>query len=518
MRWLTLGEAIKIHAKNQPNKLAVKDWRKKEETYSELNLRTNKLANALLNVGLQKGDRISILAYNSVEFIEILTACSKIGVVAAPVSWRLTPAEVYYVVNDADSKALFVFENFVDNVNAIRSQLGKIKEYILIGERSVKDYISYEEFLQKGKEKWPEIDVDSKDPWIQPYTSGVTGTSKGVVKSNESYAAFYTIVSQIHGWNKEWRGAIFMPLFHVNSQYYGPLWLYIGASLYVGRDFRFDPVEFFETVSKEKFNVTSLVPTHYYLMINVPEDVRKRYDFSSIKHLIVSSAPVLGEVKRKIMEIFPGVQLYEDYGTTEAGITLVLYPEDQLRKIGSCGREVTGVEVKLVDEMGVEVPVGEVGELICRSPMMFNEYWKLPEKTREAFRFGGNWFATGDLLKRDEEGYYYFVGRKDDMIMSGGEHIYPAEIEECIAKHPKVDIVCVIGLPDSKWGEAVTAVVTPKAGEVLNEEEIKEWCRGKIPGFMIPKKVIFIKADEYPRTPLGKIIRRHLKEKLKNVQ
>ena len=515
IRWLTLGEAIKVHEKNQPYKLAVKDWRGKQNTYRELHVRTNKLANALLNLGLKKGDRISLLSYNCTEFIEILAACSKIGVVVAPVSWRFSSSEAHYVIDNADAKVLFVFEKFTGLVDEIRPKLEKVKEYVVIGETTPQGYVNYEDFLGGGSDSWPKVEVSSRDPWIQPYTSGIAGAPKGVVRSNESYSTFYTIVAQMHGWSKNWHGAIIMPLFHVNSQYYGPVWLYIGASLYVGRDFRFDPMEFFQIVDREKFNFTSLIPTHYYLIVNVPEEERKKYDLSSIKQLLVSSAPVLGEIKRKIMEVFPGVQLYEAYGTTEAGMTLLLHPEDQLRKIGSCGREVTSVEVKLVNEKGEEVPPGEVGELICRSPMMFDEYWKLPEKTEKAFRFGREWFATGDLLKRDEEGYYYFVDRKDDVIMSGGERIYPTEIENCIARHPKVDIVSVIGLPDPKWGEAVTAVVTPKPSETLTEEEIKDWCRGKIAGFMIPKKVYFIKADEYPRTAVGKIIRRKLKEKLK---
>ncbi|RLI15707.1 MAG: long-chain fatty acid--CoA ligase [Candidatus Hecatellales archaeon] len=515
IRWLTLGEAIKIHAKNQPEKIALKDWRGKKYTYRELHLRTNKLANALLSLGLKKGDRISLFSYNCAEFIEILAACSKISVVVAPVSWRFAPPEAYYVIDNADTKAVFVFDKFLDLINSIRPKLKKVEKYVSIGETPSEGYVNYEEFLSEASDDWPSMEVDSKDAWIQPYTSGITGAPKGVVRSNESYATFYTIVPQMHGWNKDWYGAIIMPLFHVNSQYYGPLWLYIGASLYVGRDFRFDPVEFFELVDREKFNFTSLIPTHYYLMVNVPEETRRKYDLSSIKQLLVSSAPVLGEIKRKIMEIFPGVKLYEAYGTTEAGITLLLLPEDQLRKAGSCGREVTSVEVRLVDEQGRDVPPGEVGELICRSPMMFDEYWKLPERTEKAFSFGKNWFATGDLLRQDEEGYYYFVDRKDDMIMSGGEHVYPTEIEDCIARHPKVDIVSVVGLPDPKWGEAVTAVITPKAGETLTEEEIKQWCRGKISGYMIPKKIVFIKADEYPRTAVGKIIRRRLREKLK---
>jgi len=305
---------------------------------------------------------------------------------------------------------------------------------------------------------------------------------------------------------------IIMPLFHVNSTFYGLLFPYIGASLFVGRDKGFDPEELLSIVDKEKITFISLIPTHYSLILEVPQETRRRFDTSSLRKLLCSSAPARSKIKRRILECFPGVELYEAYGSTEAGLVTILKPEDQLRKIGSMGRECLGVDlIKLLDENGREVGIGEIGELYSKGPMMFDEYNKLPRKTEASFR--GEFFSAGDLVKRDEEGYYYIVDRKDNMIITGGEHVYPSEVEEAISQHPKVRDVAVVGLPDDKWGEAVTAVVVLKEAETAATEEMIEWCRGKMAGYKKPKRVIFISYSEMPRTATGKILHRELREK-----
>ncbi|MGD8565417.1 MAG: AMP-binding protein, partial [Candidatus Bathyarchaeota archaeon] len=229
------------------------------------------------------------------------------------------------------------------------------------------------------------------------------------------------------------------------------------------------------------------------------------------RSFLCSSAPVRNKIKKGILKCFPNVKLYEAYGSTEAGLVTILRPEDQLRKLGSIGRECLGTDIiKLLDENGNEVPTGQVGELYSRGPMMFNEYYKMPDKTKEAFR--DDLFTARDMARKDEEGYYYIVDRKDNMIITGGEHVYPSEVEEIISRHPSVYDVAVIGVPDDMWSEAVKAFVIPKNSEKVSEEEIIEWCRGKIAGFKKPKTVDFISQDEMPRTPTGKILHRKLRE------
>ena len=356
------------------------------------------------------------------------------------------------------------------------------------------------------------MDISEKDTWFQIYTSGTTGVPKGVVRSHESYIAFFLINAVEFHFSQDDKGMIIMPLYHVNSTFYGLLFLYIGATLFVGRDEGFDPVELLRVIDDEKVTFISLIPTHYHLILNVPEDVRCRFDLSSMRSFLCSSAPVRTKIKKGILKCFPNVELYEAYGSTEAGLVTILRPEDQLRKLGSMGRECLGTAViKLLDENGDEVPAGQVGELYSRGPMMFDEYYKMPDKTKSSFR--KSFFTAGDMVRRDEEGYYYIVDRKDNLIITGGEHVYPSEVEEVISQHPKVFDVAVFGVPDEKWGEAVKAAVVVKEGVTVSEEELIEFCAGNMAGYKKPKSVDFILASEMPKTTAGKILHRKLRER-----
>jgi len=511
---LNLGEILRVHAKNHPEKVAVKDWHGKTRTYPELDSRTNRLANSLLGMGLRKGDRLAVMLYNCIEFVEVCCACAKIGVVIVTVNWRFIGKEVEYVVNNSDAKAAIVGEEFMSVVNQVRPRLRNVDghSFVVVGRGAPEGYVNYENLLKSSSDRKPSVKVDSGDTWFQIYTSGTTGTPKGVVRSHESYVSFFLINSVEFGFSQDDKGMIIMPLYHVNSTFYGLLFLYIGAALYVGRDKSFDPVELLRAIDEEKVTFISLIPTHYHLILNVPEEVRKKFDLKSMRSFLCSSAPVRSIIKKGILKCFPDVKLYEAYGSTEAGLVTILRPEDQLRKLGSMGRECLGTEViRLLAENGSEVSVGEVGELYSKGPMMFDEYYKMPKETKDAFR--GQFFTARDMVKRDEEGYYYIVDRKDNMIITGGEHAYPSEIEEVISRHPKVFDVAVIGVPDEKWGEAVKAVVIPKEGKKIAEEEIIEWCRGRMAGYKKPKSVDFISASEMPRTTTGKILHRKLREK-----
>ena len=517
MVWLNLGEILRVHAKNYPDKMAVKTWRGETRTYAELDSRTNKLANSLLSMGLRKGDRLAVMLYNCVESIEIFCACAKIGVVVVTVNWRFVSREVEFVVNNSDAKAIVLDEEFIDCVNLARPNLRNIGEesFIVVGRVTPEGYSNYETLAEGSPDSRTQMKVDSKDTWVQIYTSGTTGVPKGVLRSHESYVSFFLINTVEFGFSQDDKGMIVMPLYHVNSTFYGLLFLYIGASLYVGRDKRFDPLELLRVIDEERVSFISLIPTHYHLILNVPEDVRKKFDLSSMKSFLCSSAPVRSKIKKGILKCFPNVKLYEAYGSTEAGLVTILRPEDQLRKLGSMGRECLGTDViRLLDENGNEVATGEVGELYSRGPMMFDGYYKMPEKTKSSFR--ADLFTAGDMVKRDEEGYYYIVDRKDNMIISGGEHVYPSEVEDVISDNPKVFDVAVIGVSDEMWGEVVKAAVVLKEGEKATEEEIIEWCRGRMAGFKKPKSIDFISASEMPRTTTGKILHRKLRERYVN--
>ncbi len=514
--WLNLGQNLKINAKKFPDTVMLKDSQR-SFTYPEVNRRVNKLAHSLLSLGLTKGDKVAVLLENSIEIVEVFLATAKTGIIIVPINFRLVSAEVEYIVANSDAKAMIVHDEFTSTVDPIKAKLNDIgpDNYIAVGQ-AVDGYRSYDAFIENAADNEPEIDVAPEDTWILIYTSGTTGKPKGVIRSHESHIAFFLINAVDFGFSEHDYCMNVMPLCHINSTFFTFTFLYIGGSVYIHPARSFRPEEILEIVEKEKITFISLIPTHYNLILNASEDAKKR-DVSSIRKLLCSSAPVRKSMKLAIMEFFPGVELYEGYGSTEAGIVTVLKPEYQMKKLGSIGFESLGTEfIKILDEDGNEVGVGEVGELFSRGPMLLDEYYKLPDKTAASFRDG--WFSAGDMATRDADGFYQIVDRKDNMIISGGEHIYPSEVEEVIGSHDCVFDCAVIGLPDDKWGEKVAAVVIKKPGvddSDIDEETIKQCCKDQMAGYKSPKEILFIDEDEMPRTPTGKILHRKLREKFR---
>jgi acyl-CoA synthetase (AMP-forming)/AMP-acid ligase II len=515
--WLNLGQILKVNAKKFPHTVALKD-RERSFTYPEVNQRVNKLAHSLLALGLKKGDKVAVLLENSIEIVEVYLATAKTGIVIVPINFRLISPDVEYIADNADAKAFIVHDEFVETVDPIRPRLTQIapENYIVVGQ-SKPGYRTYEEFIAASPESEPECEVLPEDTWILIYTSGTTGRPKGVVRTHESHLAFYLINAIDFGFNEHDVCMNVMPLCHINSTYFTFTFTYIGGSVYIHPARSFRAEEILEIVAAEKITFISLIPTHYNLILSAPEAAR-RFDRSSIRKLLCSSAPVRKSMKLAIMEFFPGVELYEAYGSTEAGIVTVLKPEYQMKKLGSIGFESLGTElIKILDAGKNEVPVGQVGELYSRGPMLFKEYYKLPEKTASAFHQG--WFSAGDMAKKDEDGFFQIVDRKDNMIITGGEHVYPSEVEEAVSSHECVFDCAVVGLPDDKWGEKVAAVVITRPGvdpKSITATDIMECCREKLAGYKRPKEVIFISQDEMPRTPTGKILHRKLRERYRD--
>jgi acyl-CoA synthetase (AMP-forming)/AMP-acid ligase II len=510
--WLNLGQILKVNAKKFPNTVALKDS-ERAFTYPETNRRVNKLAHSLLSLGLEKGDRVAVLLENSIEIVELYLATAKTGLVIVPINFRLIGPDIEYIANNADVKAFVVHDEFAPTVDGIRPNLKHVgpDNYIVVGEGR-EGYREYETFLRDGPETEPEADVKPEDTWILIYTSGTTGKPKGVVRSHESHIAFYLINAIDFGFHEHDVCLNVMPLCHINSTFFTFTFTYIGGTVYVHPARSLRAEEILEIIEREKITFISLIPTHYSLILNVSEEARKR-DVSSVKKLLCSSAPARKDMKLAVMDFFPGVELYEAYGSTEAGIVTVLKPYDQMRKLGSIGFESLGTDFcKILDEEGNEVGVGEIGELYSRGPMLFDEYYKLPEKTAGSFR--GEWFSAGDMATRDEDGFFQIIDRKNNLIITGGEHVYPSEVEKVIGAHPGVLDAAVVGLPHEKWGEAVTAFVIPKDPDnVPLAEEIIDFCRGKMAGYKRPKGVRFISQEEMPRTGSGKVIHRVLRER-----
>ena len=303
-----------------------------------------------------------------------------------------------------------------------------------------------------------------------------------------------------------------MPMCHANSLNFFGAFGYCGGvnSIYSRKSF--DPEHAVKTLAEGGSTFTSLVPTHYIMMLGLPQAVRGKYNYDAVTKLMISSAPARPETKREVMEMFPNSGLFELYGATETGWVTMLHPHEQFTKLGSVGRECVGAApIKILDEAGNEVPDGEAGELYSCNAHTFDCYWRLPEKTKEAFR--GDYCSVGDMARRDEDGYIHLSDRKSNMIISGGENIYPSEVEALVGAHPLVKDVAVIGLPDAKWGERVHAVIVLHDGATLKEADLQEWSKERLAGYKRPRSYAFIAESEMPRNATGKVLHRELKKK-----
>ena len=508
--WMNLGQMLKLNARKYPETICLMDDGR-SFTFPETNRRVCRLANALLDLGLSPGDKFSVLLENSIEIVELYLAAAKAGLVINPINFRLTADDVAYIASHAEAQAFVVHDRFAEIYLQARDRIGIPRGREIIVGQGRPGFMDYEELISRGAEREPEVKVRPEDTWILLYTSGTTGRPKGVLRSHESYVAFYLINAVDFDFRPGQRVLNVMPLCHVNSTFFTFTLTYIGGSTYVMPAMGFDPRRMLQIVEKARINFISLIPTHYALILALGDELKK-YDLSSIKKLLCSSAPARVEHKQAIMRLLPGVELYEGYGSTEAGIVTVLYPHEQLTKPGSIGRESLGTdEVIILDAMKKPVGPGEIGELYSRGPMMFDGYFKDPEKTAAAFC--GEWFSAGDMGYRDADGYLYLVDRKNNMIITGGEHVFPSEVENVLCGHPKVFDAAVIGVPHEKWGEAVCAVVILKEGCSCEEREVIEFCAQKLARYKVPKQVRFIRQEEMPRTATGKILHRILRER-----
>ena len=512
---LTIGQMLTVHARLFPDRIGARDL-ERAMTFRQWNQRSCCLANALLGLGLAKGDRVAVLAYNRVEWAEIYAATAKAGLVAVPINFRLVGPEIGYIVENAEASAVIVEDELAGALEEVRADLpipGGNMIHLGGGAACPAGYRAYEDLIAAAADSEPEQQVSPTDPWTLMYTSGTTGKPKGVVRSHKA-AVLLSLVTDIElGLHREDGGLLVMPMCHANSLNFFGAFAYCGAETAIYSRRSFDPEHCVRTLAEGGSTFTSLVPTHYIMMLGLPTAAWARYDLGRVAKLMISSAPARQDTKRAVMEMFRNSGLFELYGSSEAGWVTMLRPHEQFTKLGSVGRECVGsAPIKLLDLDGNEVRDGEAGELYSCNPHTFDSYWKMPEKTREAFR--GDYCTVGDMARRDPEGYIHLVDRKSNMIISGGENIYPSEVEAVLGAHPAVQDVAVIGLPDEKWGERVHAVVILRDGATLGEAELLAWCKDQIAGYKRPRACSFMREEEVPRTATGKILHRVLRTQL----
>jgi fatty-acyl-CoA synthase len=510
---MNISQAVATHARLTPHKLGARDSRR-GLSYAQWNTRATQLANGLRDLGLQKGDKVALLAYNCLEWMEIYAALARAGLVAVPINFRLTSTEIEYIVQHSEAMAFIAQDELIDRVEPIKSQL-KIsnKTYIAFGNHVPSSWMDYESLINTAPTHIQPIEVLPTDMSALMYTSGTTGKPKGAIRSHEGSTMIALATALELGFTAKDTSLLVMPMCHANSLYFSHTFIQLGATCIIDDRKSFDAEALLETLSTEKVTFTSLVPTHYIMMLGLPSEIKAKYDVTAVEKLMISSAPARRDTKLAIMEFFQNAKLHELYGSTEAGWVTLLRPDEQLERMGTVGREWAGSgPIKLLDAEGQEVKDGDVGELFSRTPYVFDGYWKNPEKTAEAFH--GNWCSVGDMAVRDQDGYIHLVDRKSNMIISGGENVYPSEVEGVLGSHPKVKDVAVLGVPHEKWGEAVHAVVVLHEQTEVSTQELIEWCKNQIAGYKRPQSISFIDDADMPRTATGKILHRVLRQKL----
>jgi acyl-CoA synthetase (AMP-forming)/AMP-acid ligase II len=511
---LNLGEIIKLNAVRIPHEKALV-WNEVRLNYDELNRRTNSLANAIIKMGINRGDRVALCATNCHQFIETHIAVAKAGAILVPLNAMLAPVELTRLINHSGAKMLVFTSNFLKTVAEIHAELPDVTDYIAIGGGD--GFWDYEVLIAASPDANPEIPFSEDDTAYITYTSGTTGLPKGVMLSvrNLFSNALNAIVSCLippGGFE-----VVGFPLFFsaIFNSHVIPYFLAGGGVIILDR---FSPEAIIKAINREKPSYFTVNPTMLHDLVTHP--LFQECEVNSLKGVLVCAAPLslarVREAKKALGSI-----LVQGYGQTECtSFATCTWPADYdltdpvtlEKRVTSIGRAVPTLQVKVMNDQGEDVKNNgeEVGEIVIKGPSVMQGYWKQPEATAETLK--NNWLYTGDLGTMDKDGFLWMVGRKKDMINSGGLKVYPEDVESVLYTNGKILEVAVVGRPDERWGETVTAFVVPKKGETLTEAEVIDYTKGRLAGYKKPTRVFFI--DQLPRNASGKIKKGDLREKL----
>ncbi len=522
----TVGEIPRKWARLNPNKeCMVCTVLKKRFTWKQFNERVNKLANGLLKLGLEKGDMFAILMENNHIFIEFYYAMAKTGIVPVPLNWRWHANEIKYALNHSDSIGLVIQPKYKKILDEIKNEIPNVKNFISIVEK-FDGLIYYDDLLEKSSIDEPNIEISEEDLFFICYTGGTTGFPKAAKILHKSIintcldtiATLSTQDSNSRA-TTDFSTLFVLPAFHISVW---PVFVfhYIGAKVVISEKLT-DMGFILKTIQDEKIAHMNAVPTLYNFLLNFP-DISK-YDLSSLKLLTYAGAPFPQDQLKQCVKLL-GPIFSQGLGATEGMPWTMMFTMDHnlntpegVKRFKSCGRETLLTEIKICDEQGNEVPAGEVGELRVRTKSLMSGYWKDPEKTKDVLKNG--WYCTGDMGKKDEDEYIYLIDRKSDLIKSGGEKVYPFEVENVLYKHPSVDEAIVVGIPDPKWGQKVHAAIhlkkdfakEYKGREKELEKKLIDFCHEHLTAYKCPKSFEFWK-QKLPKTPVGKPLRKEIKK------
>ncbi|WGV29174.1 long-chain-fatty-acid--CoA ligase [Halotia branconii] len=507
----TLADLPRVQARKLANARAL-IFKDKSLTYIQLDRRSNQVANSLLTQGIKPGARVAFLAKDSLKSYEILFACCKIKVVFVPINWRLAAGEVSYILRDANVEILFVGAEFYQLVESIRNEIDSVKTIIAL-EKVDSNYLSYDIWSQEHSDESLNIVVTANDVAVQMYTSGTTGRPKGVQLGHYSFFAIAKEFAQRNqtwiNWNETNNSLLTLSLFHIGSLWWAIRGLAAGAENIVLENFI--GVEVLEAIEKYRITKTFMVPAMIQVLLNEP--LCQKTDFSSLEYVIYGGSPIAESSLKNAIATF-GCNFVQIYGMTETGNCAVSLPAQDHTStnkniLKAAGKPFPGVSIAIINSEGKKLSCFEVGEVCIKSPANMIGYWKLPEATAKTLVDG--WIHTGDAGYVDEEGYVYICDRFKDMILYGGENVYPAEIENILYEHPAIREVAVIGVPDEDFGEAIKAIVVLKTGMKATALDIINFVRGKIADFKLPRSVEF--TESLPRTPSGKLQKAKIREK-----
>ena len=507
----SLADIIRVHGRARGSQTALIQGDRRV-AWSDLLDRAGQVANALAAEGVGPQDRIAFLDKNSVEHFEVFYGAALLNAICVDVSWRLAPPEVATIVNDAEAKVFVVGAELAPVLEAIADQLTTAKTVLVIGGHP--SFGSYEEWVSGQPTDDPGVTSAAEDVAFQLYSSGTTGRPKGVMLTNTNFFGLLPMAKTMWELSEDGVNLVAMPLFHIGGGGWATAAMYEGATSVIVRDI--DPAALVRLIPEHGITHAFLVPAVLQFMLMVPGV--EEADFSSLRVMVYGASPISEHVLASAVETF-GCRFWQAYGLTETtGAVVNLPPEDHdlsgstRHRLRSCGRAGPGVELRIVDVgTGEDVPTGEVGEIWVRSPQVMKGYWNLPEETAKVMAEGG-WFRSGDAGYLDADGYLYIHDRVKDMIVSGGENVYPAEVENVLMGHPAVADVAVIGVPDERWGETPKAMVVRAAASdeaEASEAELIAWCRERLAGYKCPTSVDWVEA--LPRNPSGKVLKKDLR-------